>query len=127
MECGTQPSTSSTSRHGACSRVMVARDAAPYFDEPFYVGYDVGGFELGLWPAGDPSLGPVAYWGVDDIDAALAHVLSLGATQRGEVSDVGERIRMVELTAPMGDVFGLIENPNFVAAAAPATYDGPGR
>ena len=22
----------------------------PYFDEPFYVGFDVGGFELGLLP-----------------------------------------------------------------------------
>lgn len=22
----------------------------PYFDEPFYVGFDVGGFELGLQP-----------------------------------------------------------------------------
>jgi catechol 2,3-dioxygenase-like lactoylglutathione lyase family enzyme len=25
----------------------------PYFDEPFYVGFDVGGFELGLQPDED--------------------------------------------------------------------------
>lgn len=25
-------------------------DLAPYFDEPFYVGFSVGGFELGLLP-----------------------------------------------------------------------------
>ena len=25
----------------------------PYFDEPFYVGFDVGGYELGLVPAAD--------------------------------------------------------------------------
>ena len=25
---------------------------APYFDEPFYVGFSVGGFELGLIPDG---------------------------------------------------------------------------
>lgn len=28
-------------------------EAKPYFDEPFYVGYNVGGFELGLDPNGD--------------------------------------------------------------------------
>lgn len=99
----------------------------PYFNEPFYVGYDVGGFELGLWPAGDPSVGPVTYWGVDDIDADLAHALSVGATQRGEITDVGQSIRMVDLTSPTGDMFGLIENPNFVASAPPHTYAGPGR
>ena len=43
---------------------------APYFDEPFYVGFNVGGFELGLDP--DTSElkpgagGAVAYWGVED-------------------------------------------------------------
>jgi len=27
---------------------------APYFDEPFYVGFSVGGFELGLVPEAAP-------------------------------------------------------------------------
>ena len=58
----------------------------PYFDEPFYAGFDVGGFELGLQPRepGDPSPvggeGVVAYWGVQDADGAYAHLLELGAT-----------------------------------------------
>jgi catechol 2,3-dioxygenase-like lactoylglutathione lyase family enzyme len=26
---------------------------APYFNEPFYVGFNVGGYELGLIPDGD--------------------------------------------------------------------------
>ena len=26
----------------------------PYFDQPFYVGFNVGGFELGLVPDGTP-------------------------------------------------------------------------
>ena len=29
------------------SRVL---EREPYFDQPFYVGYEVGGFELGLQP-----------------------------------------------------------------------------
>ena len=99
----------------------------PYFDQPGYVGYSVGGFELGLWPAGDPALGPVTYWGVTDIDAAVAHVVAVGATTRGPITDVGEGIRMVDVTAPTGDVFGLIETPVFVAAPLPAEFDGPGR
>ncbi len=28
--------------------------AQPYFDQPFYVGFSVGGFELGLLPQGKP-------------------------------------------------------------------------
>src|SRR5882672_3751424 len=31
-------------------------DHEPYFDEPFYVGFSVGGFELGLVPDGQPGL-----------------------------------------------------------------------
>ena len=49
----------------------------PYFDQPFYVGFNVGGFELGLDP--DPRPGKEAgaggvdvYWGVADIQAGLA-------------------------------------------------------
>lgn len=56
----------------------------PYFDEPFYVGFDVGGFELGLQPDGDDAnrsgAGVVAYWGVEDADAAHGRLLELGAS-----------------------------------------------
>ncbi len=37
-------------------RTVLGRD--PYFDEPFYVGFSVGGFELGLIPDGEPSGAP---------------------------------------------------------------------
>ena len=89
----------------------------PYFDEPFYVGFDVGGFELGLQPdeAGAPrsSTGVVAYWGVDDAEAALARLLELGATGRSGVHDVGEGILLASVLDPFGNVFGIIENPHF--------------
>jgi predicted enzyme related to lactoylglutathione lyase len=89
----------------------------PYFDEPFYVGFDVGGFELGLQPdeGGAPrsATGVVAYWGVDDAEVALARLLELGATGRGGVQDVGEGIRVATVLDPSGNVFGIIENPHF--------------
>ena len=35
----------------------------PYFDQPFYVGFAVGGFELGLLPDGTPGeTGPRPLW-----------------------------------------------------------------
>jgi predicted enzyme related to lactoylglutathione lyase len=89
----------------------------PYFDEPFYVGFDVGGFELGLQPdeggSTRSSTGVVAYWGVEDAEAALARLLDLGATGRSGVQDVGEGIRIATVLDPSGNVFGIIENPHF--------------
>jgi len=62
---------------------------APYFDQPFYVGFSVGGYELGL----DPD--------------------ALGATGRTAVQDVGEGIRVATVLDPFGNVLGIIENPHF--------------
>jgi predicted enzyme related to lactoylglutathione lyase len=89
----------------------------PYFDEPFYVGFDVGGFELGL-QTDDPgalraSTGVVAYWGVDDADAAFGRLLELGATGHSGVQDVGDGIRVATVLDPYGNVLGVIENPHF--------------
>src|SRR5262249_39641517 len=53
----------------------------PYFDEPFYVGFSVGGFELGLIPDDTPSTdGPLTYWGVADVAAEVQRLTQLGAT-----------------------------------------------
>src|SRR5437762_3695401 len=83
----------------------------PYFDQPFYVGFEVGGFELGLIPDGTPGAGgTVAYWGVTDADAASAMLVTLGAKPRGSVQDVGEGIRTAEFDDPFGNVVGVIQN-----------------
>jgi catechol 2,3-dioxygenase-like lactoylglutathione lyase family enzyme len=87
----------------------------PYFDQPFYVGFDVGGYELGLDP--DPAAGgagPRTYWGVADAGAALAELLSHGARPHTEVTDVGEGIRVASVLEPSGHIVGIIENPHFV-------------
>lgn len=90
---------------------------APYFDQPFYVGFNVGGFELGLLPDATASTVGV-YWGVKDIVGAHARLLELGAQPRTEVTDVGDGIRAADVIDPFGNVFGLIENPNFKFAEA---------
>jgi predicted enzyme related to lactoylglutathione lyase len=96
---------------------------APYFDQPFYVGFNVGGYELGLQPTegdstnqADKADGAVAYWGVEDAAAALARLLKLGATTHEGLQDVGEGIKVASVKDPFGNVFGVIENPNFKLA-----------
>jgi predicted enzyme related to lactoylglutathione lyase len=90
----------------------------PYFDEPFYVGFSVGGFELGLLPTATPaSVGPQPLWGVADIDAAMAQVLGLGATLLDPVAEVGGGIKVAAVKDPFGNRLGLIQNPQFDAAA----------
>ena len=95
---------------------------APYFDEPFYVGFNVSGYELGLVPAEPPlhqpgNHGVVAYWGVDDAAAAHARLLSLGARELGAVQDVGGGIRVSMVADPDGNALGVIENPHFGKSA----------
>ena len=91
---------------------------APYFDQPFYVGFNVAGFELGLQsdaPASAPVENVAAYWGVEDPQKALDHLLQAGATLHSAVRDVGEGILVGAVRDPFGNVFGVIHNPHFRA------------
>ena len=85
----------------------------PYFDEPFYVGFDVGGYELGLLPDANPADGALVYWGVDDVEAAVADALALGATVHVAASEVGDGIVTATVTSPQGLIVGFIFNPHF--------------
>ena len=86
----------------------------PYFDEPFYVGFSVGGFELGLLPNGTPATtGPQPLWGVKNIAEELKRIIALGATELEPVTDVGEGIKVAALKDPFGNRLGLIENSHF--------------
>ena len=99
----------------------------PYFDEPFYVGFEVAGYELALDPGGDPVTGPVTYWGVADVDTALARLLEAGATAREAVRAVGGGIRVATVVEPGGAVLGVIENPHFRLPETTTPPAGPGR
>ncbi|MFM9905336.1 MAG: VOC family protein [Pyrinomonadaceae bacterium] len=88
----------------------------PYFDEPFYVGYKVGGYELGL----DPDMERVTtgnsvgiYWGVADASASFAEFIAKGAKVDEEPNDVGGGIIVASVFDPFGNVFGIIQNPHF--------------
>lgn len=86
----------------------------PYFDESFYVGFNVGGYELGLDPTLQPTDGtPVTYWGVADLQTTWQNLIQLGATPHSEPQNVGGPIWVATIKDPFGNVLGLIENPEF--------------
>ena len=89
----------------------------PYFDEPFYVGFNIAGYELGLDPSQTVTSagrgGSVAYWRVAEIEAALQHFVSAGATVVAAIQDVGEGIKVATVADPFGNLIGVIENPHF--------------
>jgi predicted enzyme related to lactoylglutathione lyase len=90
----------------------------PYFDEPaFYVGYNVGGYDLGLVPAPKAetkrAAAGVAYWGVEDAHAAYKRLIELGARPVEDVQDVGGGMLVGEVRDPFGNVLGVIYNPLF--------------
>ena len=92
-----------------------------YFDQPFYVGFNIAGYELGLDPnpgAGTPGRGgSVAYWRVADIEAAVRHFVARGAGLVAPIQDVGEGIKVATLHDPFDNAIGLIENPHFALPA----------
>ncbi|MCB0527287.1 MAG: VOC family protein [Saprospiraceae bacterium] len=89
----------------------------PYFNEPFYVGFNVGGYELGLQPE-EQDMSPKSanvetYWGVDDAEATFARLLELGATAHMKPDDVGEGSVVAAVKDPWDNLVGIIRNPHF--------------
>ncbi len=89
----------------------------PYFDEAFYVGFNVGGFELALDPsrpiAQPAGSGAIVYWGVDDVEAELKRLVGLGALLHAPFQDVGGGVQVGTILDPFGNALGLIYNPRF--------------
>ena len=89
----------------------------PYFDQPFYVGFDIAGYELGLDPnqsiAKAGRGGTVAYWRVADIERAVQHFVAAGARLVAPGQDVGDGIKVATVADPFDNLVGLIENPHF--------------
>lgn len=89
----------------------------PYFDEPFYVGFNIGGYELGLQPEENPTTEKteniLSYWGVENIQAEYDRLLSLGATTHEAPTNVGGELMVATVKDPWGNLIGIIYNPYF--------------
>lgn len=92
-----------------------AFEVDPYFDEPFYVGFNIAGYELGLLPEENPvkekSESVVAYWGVDNVQERFGKLIELGAKVHEEPNDVG--VIVASVIDPWGNLIGIIFNPHF--------------
>lgn len=86
----------------------------PYFEESYYVGFDINGCELGLDPNADKAglTYPVTYWHVGDVRASVAQLVDSGAEVHGEPRDVGGGMMMATFKDRNGSIFGIIDNPN---------------
>jgi predicted enzyme related to lactoylglutathione lyase len=87
----------------------------PYFDEPFYVGFNIGGYELGLHPAQNSQKAEnvVTYWGVANVQEAFDALIAIGATSQEAPNNVGGEIVVGSVFDPWGNCVGLIYNPEF--------------
>ena len=85
----------------------------PYFDEPFYVGFNVGGYEIGLNPGAAMEFGPITFIGVKSIEESLALAKGKGAYVESGIDEVGDGIKVAQLISPTGERFGFIFNPHF--------------
>jgi predicted enzyme related to lactoylglutathione lyase len=85
----------------------------PTTDEPYYVGFSVGGQDVGLDPNGHSQglTGPVGYWHVDDINESLQLLLDAGAQPQKPLRDVGGGKLTASVTDADGNIIGLIQAP----------------
>src|SRR5580658_10465157 len=77
----------------------------PHTDQPYYVGYNVGGVEIGLNPQGHAQgmTAPIPMIQVADIDAALNEVQKAGATLVDAPHGVGGGTRIASVTDADGN------------------------
>ncbi len=83
----------------------------PYMDEAYYVGFNVGGHDVGLDPNGHSQgmTGPVSYWHVDNINQSLAAILEAGAVTEQLVRDVGGGALIARVKDADGNVTGIFQ------------------
>ena len=83
----------------------------PYFESPFYIGFDINGCELGLdsdssnVTAGNST---VAYWKVEDIQRAVDKCMVAGGILFSAIQKVGGTIQVAIIQDPFGNHVGLI-------------------
>lgn len=91
-------------------------ETVPYFDERFYVGFNIAGYELGLMPevtATQKSDNVLTYWGTEHIESVYKKFISAGASEHEAPKNVGGDIVVASVKDPWNNVIGFIFNPSF--------------
>lgn len=91
-----------------------------YFDEPFYVGFSIGGYELGLVPEEENNARKgtniVTYWGVENVEQEYQRLLAAGGLTHEAPHNVDGEIVVASVFDPWRNLIGLIYNPAFKIA-----------
>jgi predicted enzyme related to lactoylglutathione lyase len=94
-----------------------AFETAPYFDEPFYIGFNISGYELGLQPeetdTSAKTANVITYWASDHVNLDYQKLIDLGATAHEPPENVGGEIVVASVKDPWGNAIGIIYNPEF--------------
>lgn len=100
----------------------------PYFRRPVegppaYIEFRVGDYqhELGLidsryapgGPGGEPG-GAVLFWHVDEVEATLDRLLTMGAKEYEPLTVRGAGFVTASVVDPFGNVLGIMYNPHYV-------------
>jgi predicted enzyme related to lactoylglutathione lyase len=78
-------------------------------DEPYYVGFQVNGTDIGLDPDGHKG-GGVVYYHVDDIKSTLQTLVDAGAEVDTDVKDVGGGRQIAAVKDAGGNLIGLLQD-----------------
>jgi len=85
----------------------------PYAENAYYVGFRVGGQEIGLDPNGHKQglTGPIGYWQVNDVKTSLRQLVDAGAQVQQDVKDVGGGKLIAWVKDADGNITGLVQSP----------------
>ena len=89
-----------------------ALGSGPTTDQPYYVGFEVDGQQVGLDPNGARNglTGPVPFLHVADLAATRQAMLDAGATSVQDPREVGGGRVTATLNDPDGNVIGLLQD-----------------
>jgi predicted enzyme related to lactoylglutathione lyase len=100
----------------------------PYYAVPGYYEFRIGDYqhELGIInrkfaPAGahNPPGGAILHWHVDDLQASLDRLLTLGAKEYAPITPHGDGdFITASVVDPFGNVLGIMQNPHYLEILA---------
>jgi predicted enzyme related to lactoylglutathione lyase len=87
----------------------------PYFERPAYIEFRLGDHlqEFGISRTPSAPAGVVAYWHVNDVEATMARLHRLGATEHEPLRDYGD-FRAGAVLDPFGNILGVMHNPHYL-------------
>lgn len=95
----------------------IAFGTEPYWTKPEYVGFNIGGYELGLPPEENQTTekteSVVNYWGVSEIEEVYKHFIESGVLEHERPQSVGGPLMVASVKDLWGNIIGLIYNLAF--------------